>query len=123
MVDFMIYSPMRDCFKQMMQSGFWHPKTVSNLQFGYRDFSADDVLTTANAVEQSRLQALSVACGRVRVPEAYTKISLSVVSCQQEIDLQDNSTECQQAAQLAADNGKLCNFDMGTTCPCNMRFC
>ena len=72
----------------------------------YRDYSADDVLTTANACkasENSRLQALSVACGRVRVPKASANITLSVSSTAEE-----NSTECQQSAQLASDNGMHC---------------
>ncbi|KAL0035306.1 hypothetical protein WJX77_000193 [Trebouxia sp. C0004] len=59
------------------------------------DYTAADVLTTANALQRSKLQALSVACGRVRVPRAYANVTLSVTGCA------DNSTECQQAAQLA----------------------
>ncbi|DBB14474.1 TPA: hypothetical protein ACH3X3_004761 [Trebouxia sp. C0006] len=59
------------------------------------DYTAADVLTTANALQRSKLQTLSVACGRVRVPRAYANVTLSVTGCD------DNSTECQQAAQLA----------------------
>ncbi|DBA74581.1 TPA: hypothetical protein ACH3X2_009453 [Trebouxia sp. C0005] len=59
------------------------------------DYTAADVLTTANAMQKSKLQTLSVACGRVRVPRAYANVTLSVSGCA------DNSTECQQAGQLA----------------------
>ncbi len=62
--------------------------------FCCRDYTAADVLTTANALQRSKLQTLSVACGRVRVPRAYANATLSVMGCD------DNSTECQQAAQL-----------------------
>ena len=63
--------------------------------FCCRDYTAADVLTTANAMQKSKLQTLSVACGRVRVPRAYANVTLSVSGCA------DNSTECQQAGQLA----------------------
>ena len=63
--------------------------------FCCRDYTAADVLTTANALQRSKLQTLSVACGRVRIPRAYANVTLSVTGCD------DNSTECQQAAQLA----------------------
>ena len=62
--------------------------------FCCRDYTAADVLTTANALQRSKLQTLSVACGRVRVPRAFANVTLSVIGCN------DNSTECQQAAQL-----------------------
>lgn len=100
----------------------WRQRNANNVHLCYRDLSADDVVTTANAVERSRLQALSVACGRVRVPEAYTNISLSVTSCEQDIDPENNSTECQQAAQLAADSGKHCCLHLSTALCCTIRF-
>lgn len=70
-------------------------------QVGCRDYSADDVLTTADALQRSRLQSLSVACGRVRLPKAYANVTLSVASM---CDV--NSTECQQAAQLVDNNSE-----------------
>ena len=62
-----------------------------------RDYSAADVLTTADALQKTQLQTLSVACGRVRIPKAYANVTLSVTG------YDGNSTECQQAAQLADD--------------------
>lgn len=96
----LVCSPAKCCTAEC-----WRPRNANDA-LCYRDYSVDDVVTTANAVERSRLQALSVACGRVRVPDAYTKILLSVTSCEQEIGPKNNSTECQQAAQLAADSGE-----------------
>lgn len=66
-----------------------------------RDYSAADVLTTANALQKSQLQTLSVACGRVRIPKAYANVTLSVTG------YDGNSTECQQAAQLADDGNAI----------------
>ena len=63
-----------------------------------RDFSVNDVVTTAGALRQSKLQSTSVACGRVHVPKANSAITLSVAGT-----ADDNSTECQQAAQLVHD--------------------
>ena len=57
-------------------------------------------------MERSRLQALSVACGRVRVPKAYSNITLSVTSSLQGVTSEENSTECQMAAQVASDSGE-----------------
>ena len=109
----------------------------SKMQLCHRDYSADDVLTTANAMERSRLQALSVACGRVRVPKAYTNITLSVTSWHQGIIPEENSTECHLAAQVASDNGehwcsawrccllaiKFCACPKFSTAPSLMRRC
>ncbi len=74
--------------------------------FCCRDYTAADVLTTANALQRSKLQTLSVACGRVRVPRAYANVTLSVTGCD------DNSTECQQAAQLADQGNAFSAPDM-----------
>lgn len=64
----------------------------------HRDFSADDVIVTANAQKASRLQAMSAACGRIYVPKARSQVTLSVAGT-----ADDNSTECQKAAQLVQD--------------------
>lgn len=69
---------------------------------------------TANAMKRSRLQALSVACGRVRVSKAYANITLSVTSYQQGVTSKGNSTECQLAAQVASDNGMHWCLSAGT---------
>lgn len=63
------------------------------------------MLTTANALQRSKLQTLSVACGRVRVPRAFANVTLSVMGCD------DNSTECQQAAQLADEGNAFSALD------------
>lgn len=45
---------------------------------------------------------MSVACGRVHIPKANSQVTLSVAGT-----ADDNSTECQQAAQLVL-HGMLC---------------
>ena len=77
-----------------------------------RDYSSADVLTTANALQASKLQSLSVACGRVRVPKAYTNVTLTVASWYATwYDVNSTqSTECQQAAQQVNQTGNALCF-------------
>ena len=82
-----------------------------------RDYSIGDVLTTANALQRSPLQTLSVACGRVRVPKAYANVTLSVAGICDDNSTSADSTECQQAAQVADQNGEV------PTLPCAKMSC
>lgn len=81
--------------------------TEADTSLHCREFTADDVLTTANALQSSKLQFLSVACGRVRIPKAYANVTLSVSGCAVQ-----NSTECQQTSQLANNTSKSCLCDL-----------